>query len=287
MTDTPPVLPPTIRTRLRRIALALAALLLAWLAMSQFAPRLLPPPSEYSDSDHRPPPAWPEAPPAPPPPPPPAADMHLRLQALEERLARLESAPANEASAIDGQRLATVEVRLEEMEQRLQKNASTLSAVTLFHQMKEAVLRGDAYRDSWNRLNALSEGRLEMQLPLQMLAPYADTGVATLEVLKAEFETAALRADETPTSVSSALQSLVRVRKVGEAQKGNDDESVIARAEAKLARGEVALAFKELGTLSPKASARFAGWMEQAQGYVIARQAVDSLQLVLQDTPAP
>lgn len=290
----PPLLPPTIRTRLRRIALALVVLLLAWMAASQFGPRLPAPPSR----DNRPPPEWPLPPPPPPPPgmAPPSTDISLRLQALEERLARLETQSPTTGNAVDDARLLTLETQLKaqetslaEMQRRLQKNTDLSIAMNLFYQMREAIVRGEAFHDSWDRLNAMAQEKPQMQAPLSRLAPYADTGVATLEALKAGFEAAApmaIAGEETSVTVSNALQSLIRIRKVGEAHQGSDDESVIARAEAKLARGEVERALKELGALSPRASGRLVAWSEQAQGYVSVRKSLEELQPALQAIPS-
>lgn len=284
MTEAPlPTLPPSIRARLRRIALALVVLLLAWMAASQLGQRPTSSAPLPQASDYRPPAMWPQAPP--PPPPPPAANVPQRLQALEERIARLEAMP-HEGNA-DAARLTSLETQMADMQQRLQKNAQALTATNLFHRMKEAITRGDAFRDEWDLLSALATDNPAIEAPLSALAPYADTGVPTLETLKTEFALAvpAALADETPTSVSSVMQSLIRIRKVGEAQKGSDDESVIARAEAMLERGGVVPALKELAALSPKASGRFAAWKEQAQSYATARKSLEALQPALQDTP--
>lgn len=287
----PPLLPPSIRTRLSRIALALVALLIAWMAMAIILPRSM------ATHDGYPPPAPPPpltlgAAPPPPPPPPAHAAAQAHLQALEDRVARLEIVPlpSESAAAAGEQRLAQLEARVEEMEQRLQKNSDALTAVTLFHQIKEAVSRGEAFRDAWNRLQALAEHWPEAEKPLALLAPYADTGVSTLEALRKTFETAAsnaIAADKTPGAITGVMQSLIRIRKVGESQTGSDNESIIARAEAKLGRGEVEAALRELNALSPSASGHLAAWVEQARIHADARKNLDALELaLLQNTAA-
>ena len=98
---------------------------------------------------------------------------------------------------------------------------------------------------------ALGEGDGEIAPLVAALAPLAATGVATAPALKSKFGMAAsamLRALDAPADAGwlnkafAEVKSLVSVRRVGGDISGDDPEAVLARAEAHLARGDVAAA---------------------------------------------
>jgi hypothetical protein len=80
------------------------------------------------------------------------------------------------------------------------------------------------------------------------------------------------------------MRALIRIRKEGEPT-GDDDESVIARIEAKLKKGDVANALKESEGLSSLASGFFAAWKDTATHYVSLHEALYALELDLTQSP--
>ncbi len=282
MNDTPPTATPPapgILARLRLLAIKIGLLIVLLLAFIYVVPRLLPTSAIEPHAPQNP------------------ADitaMASRLQALEERVKKLGAAPmpppplpmdAGPSPTVseDG-RLAQIEQRLSDLQRQVENSNGRATATTLFYQMKEAITRGEPFREPWMRLGLLMQNNKEAQAVLEKLAPFADKGAPTPASLKADFEATipkALAPSATAGSLTTTLQSLIRIRKIGEAQQGADDESVIARAEAKLDRGEIEPALKEMAQLSPPAADSFSAWTKQAESYLGMREAVAALQATL------
>ncbi len=137
------------------------------------------------------------------------------------------------------------------------------------------------------------------------LAQHADTGVPTLIELRAEFPAvaravvAAARAEHAATAVAEAapgtgggatqapgwlddamlkLSELVSVRPVGEDVAGDDAAARVARAEAVLARSDLAGAVAELDGLGGEAAASAAPWLGDARARLDAETALAALQ---------
>lgn len=294
MTDDAKPSPPTPPApgpieRLNRLVRLLAILCGIWLFMAFVVPNLMysPPSRQQPEHDNAPPRA-----------PTPKDDVLLqRLDDLEARLKALEETPVVAVTKDDDalehandERLAQLEATVAQLQEQRRADANQLAAVTAFSQMKDAVMRGNAFLDTWDRLHLLAKERREAQAPLQTLAPLAGTGIMTLAELRTGFEAAipqALSPHQGKDRLADALQSLVRIRKVGEQQQGADDESVIARAEAKLQRGELEKVLAELEHLSPAASRAFKDWTRSTREHLDAHAAVEALQVaLLQPEPA-
>jgi|GEM_PF-5736471 len=198
-----------------------------------------------------------------------------------ERDVQTEEQIKNQQAVIEG-----LKGQLEELQAH---GARKLTAITAFGFMKEALLRGEPFTASLQQLDQQVQDAGTKAL-LTQFAPYAEKGVPTLPALKTEFNAAltkSLSDIQKDSGFSLNLQSLIRIRKVGEQQKGTDDESVLARAEAKLERGEVAASLQEIATLSPPAADAFSTWKKNAENFVQARRLTDALQMsIVQDKAA-
>lgn len=222
----------------------------------------------------------------------PASDA--RIDALQAKLDALQQQPPGTPVHADDTRLTHLENALGKQEEQVGSlkeqvndlrlnNARQLAALTSFHALKESISRGEPYAARLAQLTQAADGNAAAQEQLSILQPYADKGVATLSVLRTQFDSIApqaLMAGSQEGTLASNLHKLVRIRKVGE-QPGNDDEAVIARAETRLTDGELDAAIKELAQLSPPAVAVFAPWAGKAQEVVRVRNALDALQLSL------
>jgi hypothetical protein len=71
---------------------------------------------------------------------------------------------------------------------------------------------------------------------------------------------------------------LVTVRSVGADAEGSDADARVARAEARLADGDLAGAVAEIEGLEGPAAEAAAGWLERARARLAAEQALASLQ---------
>lgn len=210
--------------------------------------------------------------------PPPMPD----IAALEARIATLEQAPKNapaEAAAVlNHEEIAMLK---EEMERIKSSEHATLRSIILISQLQEAMRAGRPFA---NELSALMSLRPEMKEHLAPLEATGVLGVATLAQLQEQFAHAiapALAAKGEGKTLVQNLRSLVKIRKIGEAQSGADDQAVIARAEAKLAKADVAGALQEVGALSPHAAPNFAPWQERAKIFLAAQAVLDRLQHTL------
>lgn len=216
----------------------------------------------------------------------PAGDGSLtdaRLTALQSKLEALQQAPP--ADAHGDARVAQLEASVTAMQQQLSdiqsKNQQQLLALSALQEMKDTVQRGEAFGEALQQLTQLAGENERAQALLGQMAPYARSGVS-LSQLQAMFETTvpkALAADE-DNIFKRNLRSLISIRKVGDSE-GSDDESVIARAETKLNRGDVEASVKELAALSPSAGGRFATWVNKAKIWMYLRNKLDALQLAL------
>jgi len=187
------------------------------------------------------------------------------LSALEERLAALESRPAasgdSTAPSMDPQVLDALKTEIDS----IKANEHTiLKSVILIHQLQDAVRAGKPFSAELAALTRLRPDLTEILAPLD--GPGA-VGVATLEQLQDQFRSA-IHPTLTPAgerSLNNNIRSLVKIRKIGDDQKGTDDEAIIARAEARLAAGDIPSALTESENLSPKAARNFAAWQERAK----------------------
>ncbi len=203
----------------------------------------------------------------------------IDLAPLESRIAALEGAPKAEAPpaavpTIDHAEIDTLKAEIESLKANSQ---ATVRSVLLITQLQDAIRTGRPYASEMTALIALHP---EMEKTLAPIGPYRATGVATLAALNEQFARTidpALHPETADKSLVANLQSLVKIRKVGASQKGNDDESIIARAEAALTKGEVAAAVSEISTLSPIGAKNFAGWKERAEANLAAQSVAATL----------
>jgi len=214
------------------------------------------------------------------------------LQASLDALTQAHSLEAGDAAHLtealrkQEEDIATLKTQLADTQA---KSLRRLSLMAAFGTLKDAAQRGESFAEPLQQMNDLAKDDAPIQALLTQLAPYAKDGAATLPMLQSQFEAAipqALAPDNSNTLMHH-LQSLIRIRKVGEQQTGGSDEAIIARAEAKLNRGDVKAGADELATLSPPAAAAFATWVGKAQAFLLVQNTLAGLQpALLQDKPA-
>lgn len=267
----------------RKFVFAMLVFGVFWLVFGQAIPRIVFPLVQQLP----PPAAQPPAAPAP------AAEATpTQLSILEERIANLEARIANspasgEDVAKQNERIAQLEEKLASLSLQLGSVESTqtrqLALLGAMVPLKDAIGRGEPFAASLMQLERLAKGSSKATAALDTLVPYAEQGVPTLTMLQQQFDasvTAALSGHE--PGWSGVLQSLVRIRKVGE-QTGSDNQAVIARAERTLAANNIDATIKELSGLSAPAAESFAGWIDHAKAYLQAHAAIDALQNALTD----
>ena len=201
-----------------------------------------------------------------------------QLRALEEKIAALES--AHEAAISD------LKTKLDARNESAQNNAEAmLSSLVIFGQLKDAVGSGKPYEAELNQLRKFMETNSQIAEIIDMLDKNSSTGIITLAKIKANFlpliKQALINKDE--NIAAKIFHKFITIRKVGELA-GSDDESVLARAEIKLAEDDLSSVLSEMEGLSAQAKEIFADWREDAQRFLDARKNLNKLQLMLTQT---
>jgi hypothetical protein len=232
--------------------------------------------------------------------PPAAAPPPVDLGPLEDRLSVMESdqkdawnkdlARAAGASGALGDladRIAALEARPTVIDTE-PPPAATLLAVAQLH----GALRCSApFAASLAALEALAgpDDQADddgMAAALAALTPHAATGIATLETLRDRFTPLAeaiLRAAVVPPGESWAsrtlarLSGLVTLRRVGGDVAGDTTEAIVARAEARLALGDLAAAVAEVAALDGARAEAAAFWLGDARARLAAEAALAAL----------
>ena len=230
-----------------------------------------------------------------------AADM----AALKKELATTQATLAGEIEKISGvlagfgKRLAALDKRVAEPAQALSQRLSELekrkvsaaggraaALIAAIGQLREAVRAGRPFTSELEAVEALGEKEPRLAGPQQRLAPHAGKGVPTAADLTASFGPAApaiVRAGRMPEEGGwsarawARLRSVVIVRRIGPGVEGADAEAVVARAEARLAAGDITGAAAMLKTLKGTAAEAARPWLAAAGAHMEAAQAVAAL----------
>jgi len=237
-------------------------------------------------------------------------EITASIEGLKSRVAALESASqsasaanANELSSLSGtqenlaNRLSGVEQevggvgdlkqevgRLSEKLADIRQSANADGAILLAAlQLRDAVRGSEPFEAQYDALQTLSRKDEKLAAIIEPLKPYAATGVATLEELRATFPPVASAvvavqrgSDAGDGWISGAVRrfsEVVTVRPVGLVE-GDDPGSAAARAEFYLNSGDLAAAVKELDSLSPEAAAPAADWRAKADARLAVNDAL-------------
>ena len=216
------------------------------------------------------------------------AALSERVDGLEARLARLAAAPARGDPALAA-KMEALERRVAALETSPARSPAADLARPLLA-LDAAIASGRPFADILAALEAEiaklpADMRLRLQAPLDDLRPHAATGVASLSALKARFDeiaTAVIRAASPPPEagwwahLKDRLADLVVVRRTG-AVAGTGIGARMARAEAALARDDLAAAVAAFDGLDPVTRAPADAWLDAARRHLAARSALDRL----------
>lgn len=198
----------------------------------------------------------------------------LRFKGLQESIEAVPAGASVDAPAIDNAELASLKADIEKLKAADHK---TLRGILLTQRLGQAVRSGSPYAPE---LAAIRQLRGESSA-ISALEAESATGIATLAQLQEQFASA-IHATQAPDgeekSLKSNLRSLIKIRKVGAAQKGEDDDAIIARAEAKLKEGNIAAALAEIENLSGLTAQHFAAWKNRATAHLEAQASLTRLE---------
>jgi hypothetical protein len=201
-----------------------------------------------------------------------------QVKLLDERAEAL----AAEVGALQG-RVASAEERVAAAGD-VGGRAATLTL--LAGQVAAAIEQGEAYQAPLESLRALGAEDPVVDEAASRLAPTASTGVPALKQLRESFESTAneiVQSAQAPAGdgvldrAAGSLMRLVTIRPVGADAEGDDAAARVARAEARLADGDLAGAVAELEGLEGPPAEAAAPWLEQARVRLAAQDALDRL----------
>lgn len=209
----------------------------------------------------------------------PSPELTAELQALRDQMAALQTGTAASDKAVA---LAS------EAEQRLTEARDAAAALTAATQAATAATLRQA---ALGRIGAALEAGVPYATALAdlggevppVLADHAATGLPALTALQAAFPDAARRGLEAAITADMGASWTERVTNFLRTQtgarsltprEGNDPDAILSRAEAALAKGDVAAALAEVATLPDPAKAAMADWSAQAD---LRQQAVQAL----------
>jgi hypothetical protein len=209
------------------------------------------------------------------------AEIKAMAAALAELAQRIPAATAAERGALEA--LANRVTAVERSEKAAESGDRAIRLALAATALNNAVERGDAFATELATVKALG-GDAKLVAALE---PFARSGVPSAATLARQFSDLApsLQASPPREGVLARLQvnaeKLIRIRRVDEPG-GSDAGAIVARAEAKVSRGDIAGAVSELAQLPPDARAPAEAWIKSAQGRIAAidasrRLAADAL----------
>jgi hypothetical protein len=221
-----------------------------------------------------------------------------RLDAIEERIARLETLPPLENAngsapglqSIQGE-VAALTSKVNDLKARVDKLAAGAAATIESEDaaramavisLREAAASGGPFADELSMVEAFGSGADK----LSALEPLAGKGAPSRAELVAEFPVVAdavLSAEQSPQDANGVIdrvlaygRSLVKIRPT-EPVAGNDAAAVVSRMQAALESGNIAEALKERDALSPAGKAASGTWAGAARDRVAIDTAIDAL----------
>jgi hypothetical protein len=220
-------------------------------------------------------------------------ELRTALQTSQERVTGVGDQVTALRDRVDGvagtvqaldQRVTTLQDRLDSAEDRRER-AATLAL--LVSQLDAALTESRPYDRLLQTLAELAEDDATVREAVARLEPAAATGIPDLMTLRQRFAATAneivhrARAPEGDGLIDRATDNLMRlvtIRPVGADARGDSPEARVARAEAKLAAGDLAGAVAELEQLEGPPAEAAAEWLELARLRLAAKEAVTSLQ---------
>jgi len=164
--------------------------------------------------------------------------------------------------------MAEIIKEIAEIRAAIAKNTPAAALAVAVAGLERAVNSGVAFDRELATVEALAGPRDE----IAALKAYATGGVARRDALSEEFQDAAAaamsatapRTDGFLDRLIANARRIVRIRPTGEVE-GDTVGAILARAETRLAAGDLAAAVEELASLEPAAKAAMAGWLERAR----------------------
>jgi hypothetical protein len=212
--------------------------------------------------------------------------LKAKLGALAEaKLEDGESGP--ELQALD-QRIAKLETALPDLANAVEEGSATMqtgAAAIAFANLRAAVDAGHPYTPELNALTALAPKLGD----LGVLQSRADRGIPTVQALAASLTQPAQASAQTAQgaadksfidSVIASAKSAVQIKRVDAGGAGGAD-AALSRAEQSLRQGDLAAAVKEVEALPDTSRQALAPWLETAHARLAADETLARIEATL------
>jgi hypothetical protein len=206
------------------------------------------------------------------------------VESLGKAVAELRKSSADAAAVLRlADRLDKVEAELREVQARRSSAAALMLAVG---QLREALARAMPFDAELRAVKALSPQDGETAPAIEALKPRAITGIPTFATLAGRFQSLApeiVRAEVLPAGQSwwretlDRVAALVIIRREDGFAAGDTTAAIIARAEGRLAEGDLAGALAEAEKLTDGPAGIAAPWLADARTRLVADKAVSEL----------
>jgi hypothetical protein len=213
-----------------------------------------------------------------------------RLGVLEQQVAAGREEGASQLGTLST-RMDTLTETVEQVQNRLvtsedrRTRAATLALIIA--QLDAALDGGEPFDELLDGLRALGVDDPAVVKAIATLEAAAASGVPSLPELRSSFDRSAndiVHAERAPDGdglldqAAGNLMRLVTVRPVGADVEGDGAAARVARAEAALAKGDLAAAVAELDGLGGAAAEAAAPWLAEARARLAAQEALAALQ---------
>ncbi len=217
-----------------------------------------------------------------------AAELSAEIAALDKRAADTSAAMAEQRDLMMSE-LGTLEEKLAALETAAEgavnRSAGAAAVVLAVGQLRAALAESDPYAQELAAVTSLGAGSLPADA-LAKLEAHAASGVPTRAMLAARYEAVAgdiTRAAVTPegddllAQVTARVARLVTVRPSAGDVGGSGAMATVARASARLEKGDLEGAVAELDALEGEPAKAAAPWLEQAKARLAAEDALETL----------
>ena len=229
-----------------------------------------------------------------------------RLNKLEQIVAERDTSAGSSAKGLSqimtdfSQRIALLETGAAQSvtgvaniaEAKQQVRAQTL--VLAVGHLRETLRSGDPFVQSLQALRALAEDDPDIMNGLKELAPFAQTGIYTIDMLRREYDTVAENIKAAaPKGISNKtvknslseffnqVTSLVTIRKTDSESSDGFETSLVDTAMAQLDQGDLEGAIVTLSDLYGTEAAAAAPWLIKARGRLIAETTLSRLHVLV------
>ena len=229
-----------------------------------------------------------------------------RLNKLEQMVTEKDTEAGNSAKGLlqtmtdISRRILTLENDVSQSDQgetsiaEAKQQVRAQNLVLAVSHLRESLRSSDPFAASLKALRVLGGDDPDIENGLNELAPFAKTGIKTIDILRRDFDTVAenIRLSSTRNTyeknakkpfseVFNQVTSLVTVRKTGSANSEGTETNPVVTARVQLDQGNLEGAIATLSDFYGSESAVIASWLADARGRLIAEKTLSKLHVLV------